>query len=122
MALTSTIVQQPPVPAAKPAGNASDVAAPLLGALMLAVFTAQKSTKALRKLKKQAVVALFKYRIDASVARIKSLFSKKAPATIDNRTLLYILLGVAVLILIFIEPIVAIILLLLGILLILLTK
>jgi hypothetical protein len=76
----------------------------------------------MRQLKKQAVVALFKYRIASSFARVKSLFSKKAPATIDNRTLLYILLGLAVLILVFIEPVVAIVLLLLGILLILLTK
>jgi hypothetical protein len=57
----------------------------------------------------------------AGFARVKSLFSKKAPP-IDNRTLLYILIGLAVLILIFIEPVVALVLLLIGILLYLFTN
>ncbi len=122
MALTSTTIQQPATLSKSSPTSTGDGAAPLLAALMLTVYAAQKSKKQLRKLKRKAVVELFKYRMNASFSRFKSLFSKKAPASVDNRTLLYILLGLAVLILIFIEPIAAIILLLLGILLVLLTK
>lgn len=122
MALTSTTVQQPAAPATEPVVATNNVAAPILGALMLTVFAAQKSKKGMRKLKMQAMTALLKYKVNASFSRAKSLFSKKNPASIDNRTLLYILLGLAVIILLLIEPIAAIILLLLGILLILLTK
>jgi len=122
MAFTSTTIQPAPQPAAQPTSNATSVAAPILGALLLTAFAAQKSKKSMRKFKKQAMVALFKYRMQASFSRVKSLFSKKAPSNIDNRTLLYILLGLAVLILLFIEPVIAIVLLLLGILLVLLTK
>ncbi len=121
MAFTSTItIQQPAAQTAKPI-NGNDGAAALLAALLLSVYAGQRTKKQLNKLKRRAVTELFKHRVKAGFARVKSLFSKKAPA-IDNRTLLYILLGLAVLILIFIEPIAAIILLLLGILLVLLTK
>jgi hypothetical protein len=122
MALSSTTMQQPSAPAKQPVSYGGEGAASILAALMLTVFAAQKSKKQLRKLKRQAIAQLFKYKVNTAFSRVTSLFSKKAPASIDNRTLLYILLGVAVLILIFIAPIAAIILLLLGILLILLTK
>lgn len=121
MAYTSTTIQQSAPTTSTPSFSAEG-AAPVLAALVLSVYAAQKSKKQLKKLKRQAVVALFKYRLQAGFARFKSLFSKKAPANISNRTLLYILLGLAVLILLFVEPIAAIILLLLGILLVLLTK
>ncbi len=122
MALSSTSIQQAPAPVKQPVSYGNDGAATILAALMLTVYAAQKSKKQLRKLKKKAVVELFKYKMKATFSKFKSLFSKNAPANIDNRTLLYILLGLAVLILIFIEPIIAIILLLIGILLILLTQ
>lgn len=116
MAFTSTItIEQPAAPTTKPvAGN--DAAAALLAALLLSVYAGQKSRKQLNKLKRRALAELFKHRVKAGFARVKSFFSKKAPA-IDNRTLLYILIGLAVLILIFIEPVVALVLLLIGILL-----
>ncbi len=122
MAFTSTTIQPAPAPAAEPSVTSTSVAAPILTALLLTAFAAQKSKKGLRQLKKQAVVALFKYRVNATFSKVKSLFSKNAPSNIDNRTLLYILLGLAVLILLFIEPVIAVVLLLLGILLVLLTK
>lgn len=123
MALSSTTIQQPVAKTQEPSSIATEHAASVLTALVLTVYAAQKSKKQLRKLKRQAIVALFKHRINASVSRFKSLFSKKAaPQSVSNRTLLYILLGLAVLILLFVEPIAAIVLLLLAILLVLLTQ
>jgi hypothetical protein len=122
MALTSTTIQ--PVEKAPEQSTAITVdnTASVLAALVLSMYVAQNSRKQLRKLKRQAVVTLFKHRIQQSFSRVTSLFSKKSPQSISNRTLLYILLGLAVLILLFIEPIAAVVLLLLGILLVLLMK
>lgn len=122
MALTSTTIK--PVEKTQEPSNpiSVDNTAPVLAALVLSVYAAQKSRKQLNKLKRQALVALFKHRVQYSFNRVASLFSKKAPQSISNRTLLYILLGLAVLILLFVEPIAAIVLLLLGILLVLLMK
>jgi len=116
MAFTPTIsIEQPITPTANPSvGN--DGTAALLAALLLSFYAGQKTKKQLNKLKRRAIAELFKHRMKAGFARAKSLFSKKA-APIDNRTLLYILIGLAVLILIFIEPVIALILLLIGILL-----
>jgi len=97
-------------------------AASILAALMLTMYAAQKSKKQMRKLKRKAVVALMKYRLQMAFNNFKSLFSKDAAANISNRTLLYILLGLAILILLFISWPAAIVLLLLGILLVLLMK
>jgi hypothetical protein len=122
MALTSTSIQQPAVPAKQPTTIGGEGAASILAALMLTVFAAQKSKKQLRKLKRQAVAQLLKYKVNAALSNFLSIFTKKAPAPISTRTLLYILLGIAVHVLVFIAPVAAIILLLLGILLILLTQ
>ena len=122
MAFTSTLV--PSTVENTPAASATPNAmAPILATLLLTVYAAQTSKKGLRKLKRQAVVALFKYKMQSTFSRVKSLFSKdKKIEGISNTTLLYILLGLLVLILIFVEPIIAIAVLLLGILLILLTR
>ncbi|HVE61400.1 MAG TPA: hypothetical protein VNA26_06260 [Chitinophagaceae bacterium] len=114
MAFTSTTTQQPAEQTAKPI--ADNETAALLAAVLLSVYAGHTTKKQLNKLKRRAVVELFKHRMKSGFARVKSLFSKKAPP-IDNRTLLYILIGLAVLILIFIEPVIALILLLIGILL-----
>ncbi len=116
MAFTpTTTIQQPLAQTTKPiAGN--DSAAALLAALLLTFYAGQKTRKQLNKLKRRAVTELFKHRIKAGFTKVKSLFLKNVPA-IDNRTLLYILIGLAVLILIFINPVIALILLLIGILL-----
>ena len=121
MAFTSTIsIEQPTAQIIKPI-EGYDGAAALLAALLLSFYAGQKTKKKLNKLKRRALAELFKHRMKAGFARVKSLFSKKAPP-IDNRTLLYILIGLAVLILIFIEPVVALVLLLIGILLYLFTN
>jgi hypothetical protein len=122
MALSSTTIK-PVEKTQEPSNTISvDNTAPVLAALVLSVYAAQKSRKQLNKLKRQALVALFKHRVQQSFRNFTSLFSKNAPQSISNRTLLYILLGLAVLILLFVEPIAAIVLLLLGILLVLLMK
>jgi cobalamin synthase len=116
MAFTPVItIQQPLAQTTKPI-DGNNGAAALLAALLLSFYAGQKTKKELNKLKRRAIVELFKHRMKAGFARAKSLFSKKA-APVDNRTLLYILIGLAVLILIFIEPVIALILLLIGILL-----
>lgn len=123
MAFTSTLVPSTVENTPAPASSTPNTMAPLLATLLLTVYAAQSSKKQLRKLKRQAVLALFKYKMQATFARVKSLFSKdKKIDGISNTTLLYILLGLLVLILIFVEPIIAIAVLLLGILLILLTR
>lgn len=119
MAFSSTSIQPPPK--TNPAPMHTEGAASLLAALVLGVLAAQQSKKQLRKLKRKAAVALLRYKVTESFSRIKSWLTKKAPP-ISNTTLLYLLLGLLVLILIFVEPIVAIAVLLLGILLILLTR
>jgi len=98
----------------------SNSAAALI-AILLAMYAAQKSKKQLRKLKRQLAFTYLKDVLRSKINKFKSLFSKK-PAPTSDRTLLYILLGLLVLILIFIEPIVAIAVLLVGILVLLLVS
>jgi len=85
------------------------------------MYAAQKSKKQLRKLKRQLAFTYLKEVVRSKINKFKSLFSKK-PAPTSDRTLLYILLGLLVLILIFIEPLVAIAVLLVGILVLLLVS
>jgi len=89
--------------------------------ILLAIYAAQKSKKKLRKLKRQLAFTYLKDVLRSKINNFKSLFSKK-PAPTSDRTLLYILLGLLVLILIFIEPVVAIAVLLVGILVLLLVS
>ncbi|HZH95896.1 MAG TPA: hypothetical protein VEY06_08430 [Flavisolibacter sp.] len=121
MALSSASVQQTVLPAndASPKVN-NTAAASMLAALMLGVLAAQGSKRAMRKFKKQAAITLLKYKVNATVAKVRSLFSKNAPAPIDNRTLLYIVLGIAVVVLLIVAPIAALVLVLIAILLYLL--
>lgn len=122
MAFPSSSVQQPVQNTAKPAISGNDAAGPLLAALVLSIYAAQRSKKQLRKLKRNVMVSMMKVYLNAGVSRFKSLFSKKAPVELSTQTILYILLGIAVIILLFVSWPAAIVLLLLGILLILLTR
>ncbi len=109
MALTTTI--EPIITSA--ASNIPDNdGASMLAAIVLTLYAGQVSRKALRRLKRQAMAAYVK-------DKVRSFFSPKA---VSDRTLLYILLGLAILILVFVSWPVAIALLLLGILLVLLLK
>jgi hypothetical protein len=58
MAFASSSVQQSHQNTAKPALTVSDTATPLLAALVLSVYAAQKSKKQLRKLKRTAIASL----------------------------------------------------------------
>jgi len=111
MAFTSTL--QPTngnVPVTKePMGNAA--MASLLAAIMLSVYAGQKSRKQLQKLKWKLGWLLIKQ-------KVHNAFSKK-PADLDRKTLTIILLAVLVLALVFISPIAALVLALLGLILIL---
>jgi hypothetical protein len=98
MAFSTTVVQPVNQPVSeKPANN--DALSSLLAALMLSVYAAHKSKKAMRKMRRQLVWSALKM-------KMKSLFSKKA---ISDRTLLYILLGVVALVLVFYYPVIALI-------------
>lgn len=112
MAFTTTVLQ--------PASSSSsqlvikqDPASSLLATIILSLFAVQLTKKQMRKLKRKAMFALLK-------AKFTSLFSRRA--ALSTRTLLYILLGLAIVIIAFISPIAAVILLLIGILLLLLIK
>jgi hypothetical protein len=108
MAFSTTAIQPvtPPVHE-KPANN--DVLSSLLGALMLSVYAAQKSKKAMRKMKRHMIWSALKL-------KAKSLFSRKA---VSDRVLIYILLGIIALVLVFYYPLVALVVALIALILIL---
>ena len=98
MAFSTTAIQPVTSPAHEKPAN-SDVLSSLLGALMLSVYAAQKSKKAMRRMKRKMIWTALKL-------KMKSLFSGRA---ISDRTLLYILLGVVALVLVFYYPVIALI-------------
>jgi len=108
MAFSTTTLQPATQPVSEKPAN-SDVLSSLLGALMLSVYAAHKSKKAMRKMRRQLVWSAFKM-------KMKSLFSKKA---VSNQTLIYILIGVVALILVFWAPILALVIALVALILIL---
>jgi hypothetical protein len=108
MAFSTTAVQPVNQPVSEKPAN-SDILSSLLGALMLSVYAASKSKKALRKIRRQMVWSALKM-------KMKSLFSKKA---ISNQTLIYILIGVVALILVFYAWEIALVLALVALILIL---
>jgi len=108
MALSTTTVQPVTQPVSEKPAN-SDVLSSLLGALMLSVYAAHKSKKAMRKMRRRLIWSALKM-------KFKSLFSKKA---ISNQTLIYILIGVVALILVFYAPILALVIALVALILIL---
>ena len=109
MAFSTTVAHPSTQPVTEKPAN-SDVLSSLLGALMLSVYAAQKSKKAMRKMRRQLVWSAFKM-------KMKSMFSRKEH--VSNQTLIYILIGVIALILIFVEPILALVLALVALILIL---
>lgn len=81
----------------KPANN--DHSAALLSMLLLSVYAAQKSKKAMRKMQRRFLWTAFKL-------KLKSLFSNKR---VSDRVLIYILVGIVALVLVFYYPIIALI-------------
>ena len=110
MAFSSSTVQPAPQPVTEKSSDNGTIAASLLSMLLLTAYAANKSKKALRKMKRKLLWNAFKL-------KVKSLFSKKQ---VSDQTLLLILLGVVVLALIIINPVVGLIVLLLVLLLYLL--
>ena len=111
MAFTSTTIQPantPPAPVKEPMANSA--LASLLAAVMLSVYAGKKSRKQLNRLKFKMAWLLLKKKVHDTF---------KKPADIDRKTLTIILIAVLVLALIFIEPIAALVLAILGLILIL---
>ena len=108
MAFSTTVVHPQSQPITeKPANN--DALSSLLGAVMLSVYAAHKSKKAMRKMRRELIWTAFKM-------KFKSMFSGEA---VSNQTLIYILIGVVALILVFWAPILALIIALVALILIL---
>ena len=107
MAFASTIQ-----PVTKPVSEKSidnTTTASLLSMLVLSIYAAQKSKKNLRKLKRKFLWTSLKL-------KFKSFMSKKR---VEDRVLLYILLGVVALVLVFYYPLAALILAVVALILIL---
>lgn len=109
MAFSTTAVQPVNQPVSDKPAN-SDALSTLLGALMLSVYAAHKSKKAMHKMRRHLVWSALKM-------KMKSLFSKKA--AVSNQVLIYILIGIVALILVFYYPVIALILALVALILIL---
>lgn len=109
MAFSTTIQHvEKPAPVSKTTPN-SDMADALLSMLMLSVYGAQMSRKTVRKLKRQFFFTSLKL-------KAKSLFQ---PRNVSDRTLLYIIAGLAFIVLLIVSPIAALVLALLVLILIL---
>jgi hypothetical protein len=91
--------------------NVKNTVAPLLGTLLLAAVAAQKSKKEFRKLKRRFLWTAFKL-------KAKSLFSKRAEG-LSRTTIIYILLGVALIVLLIVAPVVALVLAIIALILLL---
>ena len=110
MAFTTTIQPSKDITPATKEPMAGGEIASLLAAVMLSVYAGQKSRKQLRKLNRKLTWLVVK-------EKVRSFFTR--PEDIDRRTLIIILLAVLVLALVFISPIAALVLAILGLILIL---
>lgn len=112
MAFSTTIqhVEKPTAPVSNtPNDELTDV---LFGMVILSVYGAQMSKKTVRKLKRQFFWNSLKL-------KAKSIFQSKEKKQVSDRTLIYILLGVALVALIVLAPIAALVLAVLALILIL---
>jgi len=108
MAFSTTLQAiEKPVSSATQTNDLPDL---LFSMIILSVYGAQMSKKSLRKLKRRFFWNSLKL-------KAKSIFSPKAP--VSDRTLIYILLGVALIALIVLAPIAALVLAVLALILIL---
>lgn len=97
MAFSTTVqpIEKPAnLPSQQPSNNVSDA---LLSAILLTMYGAQMSKKTVRKLKRKFFFTSLKL-------KAKSLFSPRA-GNVSDRTLIYIILGVALLALLLINPV-----------------
>ena len=92
----STTVQPIEKPVSGPANQSSHgISDALLSMILLSMYGAQMSKKTVRKLKRKFFFTSLKL-------KAKSLFS---PSSVSDRTLIYIILGVALLALLIINPV-----------------
>lgn len=96
MAFSTTVqpVEKTTVPANQPSTDVSDA---LLSMVLLSMYGAQMSKKTVRKLKRN-------FFWTSAKLKAKSFFTPKA-AAVSDRTLIYIILGVALLALLLINPV-----------------
>lgn len=110
MALSSTVLQpQQPVSAPVQPKPYNEAAA-LLSAVMLTVYAGAKSRKQLRRLQRKAAWLVVKQ-------KVRSAFRRSELS--ERQTIIYILLGIAVLALLFAAPVAALVLAIIGLVLIL---
>jgi len=109
MAFTTSVHPAAPVTNNTNNGIATDISA-LLSMVLLSVYALNKSKKEMRKLKRKFLWTAFKL-------KARSLFSGKKQ--VSDRTLIYIILGVAVIALIILAPIAALVVAILALVLIL---
>ncbi|OLY92442.1 hypothetical protein SAMN05444008_116107 [Cnuella takakiae] len=111
MALSSTSLQpvQQPAPVVPQSNNNTEAAA-LLSAMMLAAYAGTKGRKQLRKLQRKATWMVVKQ-------KVRSVFRKDELS--ERQTIIYILLGIAILALLFAAPVAALVLAIIGLVLIL---
>ena len=106
----STTIQHAAKPAnSTPTTPSNDIGDALFSMVILSVYGAQMSKKTLRKMKRQ-------FLWQSAKLKAKSLFSKNA---VSDRTLIYILLAVALIALIVLAPVAALVLAILALVLIL---
>ena len=112
MAFSTTVqpLEKPIEPVSKTPND--DLGGVLFSMVLLSVYGAQMSKKSLRKLKRQFFWTSLKLKFN-------SFFQPKAKREVSDRTLIYILLGVALIALIFLAPVAALVLAILALILIL---
>lgn len=107
---TIQLVEKPADPQTKtPSNELSDV---VLSMVLLSVYGAHMSKKTVRKLKRQFFWTSLKL-------KAKSFFQAQKKKAVPERTLIYILVGVAILAFVILEPVVALVLALIALILIL---
>lgn len=109
MAFTTSVQQTAPGTANTNIGIANDISA-LLSMVIMSVYAINKSKREMRKLKRKFLWTAFKL-------KAKSFFSMKK--AISDQTLIYILIGIAIIALIILAPIAALIVAILALILIL---
>src|SRR5436309_927371 len=110
MSFTTTTIQPVSKPESQPLAEKTPSAAALLSMLVLSVYAAQKGSKSFRKMKRRFMWTALKL-------KAKSMFTKKR--AVNDRTLIYILIGIVALVLVFYYPLLALLLAVIALILIL---
>lgn len=109
---TTTSTTQPVSKPIEPQSTSNNLPEAILGLVLLSVYGAKASKKTVRKLKWNFYWTAFKL-------KIKNLLKPKPNQRVSDRTLIYILIGVALIALVVLEPVAALVLAILALILIL---